>query len=144
MSSHLSADTKHHILLEYVPRDTTRSFNALATRHHIAGGSSTIVRWHQRWDGTVQSLQRKKGSGKARTLTRAEVNRHIRAPILAANRAARAIHYTDLLPKVQQKTRKQIALRTLQQYGKEELGVKQKHTRKRKADECEYTRTHKE
>jgi hypothetical protein len=70
-------------------------------------------------------------------LTRAEVSRHIRAPILAANRAHRAVSYTRLLPEVQRKTRKQISIQTLRRYGKQELGVKQKHTKKRTADESE-------
>jgi len=139
--SHLTAEAKHHILLEYTPRDTNRGFSALARRHAVAGGERTIRRWHQRWDGTARSLQRRDGSGKARTLTAAEVSRHIRAPILAANRAHRAIHYTDLLPEVQRKTGKEISLRSLQQYGKEELGVKQKHSKKRTAGESECTHT---
>ncbi len=36
---HLSADAKHHILLDYCPHDTTRSFAALASRHAVKGGS---------------------------------------------------------------------------------------------------------
>jgi hypothetical protein len=139
--SHLSPEARHHILLEYAPHDATRSFAALARRHAVRGGERTIRRWHEQWNGTPQSLQRKEGSGKARTLTTAEVSRHIRAPILAANRAHRAIHYTELLPEVQRKTGKRLSLRTLQQYGKEELGAKQKHTKKRTAEESECTRT---
>lgn len=141
--SHLSAEAKHHILLEYTPRDTSRSFSALARRHAVRGGERTIRRWHQRWNGTLHSLERKDGSGKARILTAAEVNRHVRAPILAANRSHRAIHYTDLLPEVQRKTGKKISLRSLQQYGKEELAIKQRHTKKRTAGESECTRIRK-
>jgi hypothetical protein len=141
MSSHLSADTKHHILLEYAPCDTTRSFATLARRHAVQGGADVVRHWHDRWDGTPQSLERRSGSGKARTLTAAEVSRHIRAPILAANRAHRAISYTELLPQVQRKTGKELSLRTLQQYGKETLGVKHRHTRKRTAEESECIHT---
>lgn len=139
--SHFSAEAKHYILLEYAPLDTSRSFSALARRHAVKGGERTIRRWHQRWNGTAHSLERKEGSGKARILTAAEVSRHIRAPILAANRKHRAIHYTDLLPEVQRKTGKQISLRSLQQYGKEELGVKQRRSKKRTAAESKCTRT---
>ena len=96
--AHLTPDAKHHILLEYSPRDATRSFAALASRHAIAGGKGTVLRWHSRWDGTVASLKRKEGSGKQRLLSRRQVQQHIRAPILAANRSHRAIHYTDVLP----------------------------------------------
>lgn len=135
---HLSAEAKHHILLEYAPRDTTRSFVALARRHAINGGADVVRHWHDRWDGTPVSLERKAGTGKAPLLSRAEVSRHVRAPILAANRAHRSISYPDLLPEVQRKTGKPVALRTLQQYGKEQLQARSKHTKKRTADESEY------
>jgi transposase len=138
---HLSAEAKHHILHEYAPRDTTRSFAALAARHAISGGKATVQRWHERWDGSPASLQRKAGSGKARALTATQVSRHVRAPILAANRAHRAIHYTELLPAVRQKTGAELSLRTLQRYGQEELGARNKHTMKRTADESECSDT---
>ena len=136
---HLNAEAKHHILLEYAPHDTTRSFAALARRHAVKGGKQTVHGWHSRWDGTPASLQRKSGTGRARALSRAEVSRHVRAPILAANRAHRAISYTSLLPAVRAKTHSQISLRTLRRYGKEELKAKQMHTKKRTADESECT-----
>src|SRR6185312_12901126 len=49
---HLSAEAKHHILLEYSPRSPTHSLSALAARHSIAGGERTVRNWLQRWDGT--------------------------------------------------------------------------------------------
>jgi hypothetical protein len=137
---HLSAEAKQHILLEYAPRDPTRSFATLAARHGIKGGADVVRHWHDRWDGTPASLKRKEGTGKAPLLSRAEVSRHVRAPILAANHAHRASSYPDLLPRVQRKTGKQIALRTLRDYGKQQLGARTKHTKKRTADESEHTR----
>lgn len=74
-------------------------------------------------------------------LTAAQVSRHVRAPILAANRAHRAISYTELLPKVREKTGTQISLRSLQRYGKEELGAKQRRSKKRTAAESKCTAT---
>jgi hypothetical protein len=136
--SHLSADAKHHILLEYTPHSHIHSFSALARRHGIKGGRQTINQWYQQWDGTAASLLRKEGTGKQRILNLAEISRHIRAPILAANRSHRAIHYTDLLPSIQAKTRTKVSLRTVQRYGKEEYGVKKRRTTKRTADESEY------
>jgi transposase len=133
----LSADAKYHILLEYRPRSPTHSFAALAARHNVKGGKQTLYRWHRQWDGTARSLQRKEVSGRPRILSRAQVSRHVRAPILAANRAHRTVHYTNLLPSVLRRTGKQLTLRTLQRYGKEELGARQKHTRKRTTDESE-------
>lgn len=138
---HLSTEAKHHILLEYSPHDATRSFAALARRHAVKGGHETSHRWWLRWDGTPASLERKQGSGKARVLSRAEVSRHVRAPILAANRAHRAIHYTELLPAVRQKTGTEVSLRSLQRYGKEELGARDKQSKKRTAEESECNST---
>jgi hypothetical protein len=137
--SHFSADTKHHILLEYRAGDAARSFSALALRHAVKGGKRTVQRWHRQWDGTPASLQRRQGSGKACLLSRAQVSRHIRAPILAANRAHRAISYTQLLPRVQSKTGKLVSIRTLRRYGKEQLLVMQRRSKKRTADESECT-----
>ena len=139
--SHLSAEAKQHILLEYTPDDTSRSLTALARRHGVKGGGDTVRRWFRRWDGSPASLQRKAGSGRPRALSAAEVQQHVRAPILAANRDHRAISYAELLPRVRAATGKNLSGRTLRQYGKEELGAKAKHTKKRTAAECEYTGT---
>ena len=133
---HLTAEAKHHILLEYTPRDTTHSFNALARRHGVKGGKRTLIRWHQRWDGTAASLEQHQRSGRPRTLTPAEVSRHIRAPVLAANRAHRAIHYPDIWRQVETKTGKKITLRTVQRTGKDTLAIKERTTRKRTQAEC--------
>jgi hypothetical protein len=100
---HVSTETKHAILLEYAPHAPSRTFAALAARHSVKGGWRVLQRWHQQWDGTARSLQRKAGSGKQRLLSRAQISRHVRAPILAANRSHRAISYTQLLPAVQAK-----------------------------------------
>lgn len=138
---HLSAEAKHHILLDYSPHDTTRSFVALAARHAVAGGARTVQRWHERWDGTPASLEEKQRTGRPRVLSRAEVSRHVRAPILAANRAHRAIHYSELLPTVRLKTGTEVSLRSLQRYGKEELGGQDKQSKKRTAEESECNST---
>lgn len=134
--TYFSAEVKHSILLEYIPRSSAHNFGALAHRHAVKGGERTIRGWHQRWDGTPQSLEDNHRSGRPRALTPTEVSRHIRAPILAANRAHRAIHYPDLLQSVRTKTGKEIKLRTLQRYGKEQYGIKEKTTRKRTRAEC--------
>jgi hypothetical protein len=133
-----SAETKHSILLEYSARSNNHTFIALARRHGVKGGERTIRGWYQRWNGTPQSLEDKQRSGRPRILTPVEVSRHIRAPILAANRAHRAIHYPDMWKSVQTKTGKKIALRTLQQYGKDQYKIKEKTTRKRTQAECKY------
>lgn len=137
----LSDETKHAILLEYQPHSPTHGFAALAARHSIAGGRKTVERWHSRWNGTPASLKHQSGAGRPHALSKAEVSRHVRAPILAANRAHRAVHYTDLLPSVQQKTGKDVSLRSVQRYGKQELGARDKHSKKRTAQESQCMRT---
>ena len=74
-------------------------------------------------------------------MSKKEVAQHVRTPILRANRAHKAVHYSKLLPGVRQRTGKEVSLRTLQRYGKEELGAKQRKGRKRTADESECTHT---
>lgn len=132
----LSPEAKHHILLEYAPNDQTRSFAALARRHNIKGGRQVLQNWYSQWNGTVASLNRKLGSGKVRILSRAQVQQHVAKPILAANRAHRAISYPQLLPQVRDRTGKNISLRTLERYGKEDAGAKSKTTTKRIEAEC--------
>lgn len=133
----LSAEAKHAILLEYQPRSATHSFSALAARHSISGGSQTLEKWFQRWNGTVESLTRRSGSGRPRALTTTQVQRYIRQPVLQANRAHRAIHYPDLMPRLRQQTRQSVSLRTVQRYGRNELKIRDKKGIKRQASECE-------
>jgi transposase len=139
---HLDAATKHHILLDYSPHSRNHSLATLAARHGIAGGKGTLSRWLARWDGTPRSLEEKKRSGRPRKLSKAEVSRHVRAPILAANRAHHAVSYPQLLSSVKAKTGKELALRTLQHYGQQELGAKLKRTKKKTATERECTGRH--
>lgn len=128
---HFSAEAKHAILLEYTRDSRTHSFAALAVQHAVRGGRDVVRRWHQRWRGTVRSLQTKPRPGRPRILSTREVRQHVRGPILAANRSATAVHYTTLAPTVRRATGKNVSVRTLRRYGKEELGARDKHTRKR-------------
>lgn len=138
---HLSPEAKHHILLEYSPHDTTRSFTALARRHAIKGGAQVIRLWHRRWNGTPASLQEQPRSGRPRVLSRAQVQRHIATPIRAAHRAHRSIQYTDLLPRVRAAAGAEVSLRTVQHYGKQELKAKQQRGVKRTAEESKQVHT---
>src|SRR6185312_9930961 len=138
---HLTPDQKHSILLEYTPRSTTHSFAALAARHGVTGGARVLQRWHQRWNGTPHSLEHKAVTGRPRALSRREVQQHVRAPILRSNRAHKPVHYSKLLPQVQQRTGAKVSLRTLQRYGKEELGAMKRKGKKRTAEESECTQT---
>ena len=124
---HFSADCKHNILSEYVRYSRTHGFEALALRHSVPGGAQVIAQWYQRWNGTVDSLKENPWRGRPRLLTRAEVSRHVRPRILAANRNNRAISYTQMLPAVRRATGKSISIRTLRDYGRQ-LRAKSKRT----------------
>jgi transposase len=133
--SQLTSNEKHNILKLYVKRSTTHGFVALARQHCISGGEKVIRNWFKQWDGTPQSLERKQGSGRPTKLTPAQVNDCIRTPIRNKNRAAVPVHYPQLLPAIQEKTGEPVSLRTVQRTGKEQLGVKQKRTKKRTREE---------
>jgi hypothetical protein len=90
-------EQKHEILTHLRSRSSTQSVDSIAALHGVKGGRRTLNLWLSRWDGTPQSLQHDKGAGRPHILSRAQVSRHVRAPILAANRAHRAIHYSSLL-----------------------------------------------
>jgi hypothetical protein len=130
-------EQKHEILLDYSPRSTTHNFVALASRHAVAGGGRTIQNWFARWDGTAASLQRKRVSGRPRSLTAEEVQRHIVAPIRRKNRAHVPILYSELQLAVEERTGKKVSARTIRRYGKEEAGGRLTHGKKRTAEECE-------
>jgi hypothetical protein len=132
-----TAQQKHTILSQYRAGSRDASFRALARRFAVEGGGQTIQKWHQHWDGTPQSLQTRQRTGRPRVLSTEEVQQYVRAPILRANRAHKPVHYPALLPTVQAKTGKELSLRTLRRYGKEELGAKQRRGKKRTADESE-------
>ena len=137
--SHLSAEVKHAILLEYTPRSATHSFAALAARHAVEGGADVVRHWHDRWDGTLQSLEEKQRAGRPRALSSEQVEEYIRAPIAAANAVHRAVHYPTVAAEAREATGVEVSLRTVQRYGKEELGAKKGKGKKRTADEREYT-----
>jgi len=65
----------------------------------------------------------------------------VRAPILASNRKHKAVHYPAVSDLVRQKTGKEVSLRTVQRYGKEELGARQRRGKKRTAEESQCTHT---
>lgn len=138
---HLSPQQKQSILTHYRSRRTGETASSIAALHDVKGGRATILGWWHRWDGTVQSLERKKGSGRPRALSRAQVTRHVRMPIRNSNRAARQVRYPKLLPQVRAATASRLSLRTLQRYGKEEAGGHSTRGRRRTAAECKYAHT---
>lgn len=132
-----SAQQKQDILRHYQAGVRGAGADALAARFSVPGGGNTVRYWLRSWDGTAQSLQHKPRSGRPRILSSRQVQQYVRAPILAANRSRKAVSYTRLLPTVRQKTGKRLSIQTLRRYGKQELGVKKRRTKKRTEKECE-------
>lgn len=139
---HLTPQHKHSILLEYQPRSHDHSFAALAARHGIEGGGKIIQRWHHQWDGSAASLEEKHSPGRPRILSTQQVQQYVAPMIREKNRHAERARYSDLHSSVQALTNTRMSLRTLQHYGKEDLGAHMKHGKKRTADESQSTHTH--
>lgn len=132
---------KHSILLHVRTCRADQSLDDIARLHGVKGGRRTLNNWLQKWDGSAASLEHKHGAGRPRALNKRQVYDLIHMPIRNKNRSHSAISYPQLLPSVQQKSGKQIALRTLQNYGERDVGATMKHTKKRTAQESEYTYT---
>ena len=133
--SHLTPDFKHDILKQYLPHSRDNSFAALARRYNIKGGKGTIQRWYARWNGSPGSLEQRAGAGRPRLLSAAQIRDTIALPIRNRNRAHRAIHYTELLPTVRERTGTTVSLPTIQRYGKEIVRARDRSTRSRTAGE---------
>ena len=128
-------ESKHSILLEYVPRSATHSFVALARRHGVLGGARTIRNWYSRWNGTMQSLRPRPRSGRPPLLTPEEVDQHIRAPLEAKNKAHDPISYTSVARDLRQRLRRPVSTRTVQRIGK--VALHAAHKRGRPVEERE-------
>jgi hypothetical protein len=121
MNHHLSAETKHHILLEYSPYTYDHSFKALAIRHNIQGGRQVIEKWYAQWDRTPESLMEHNRSGRKRKLNTAQINELIAQPIIKAHSSATPIHYPKLMPSIRRSISEPISIQTIRRYGKKDL-----------------------
>ena len=138
--SNLTPDFKHDILKQYLRHSRDNSFAALACCYNIKGGKGTIQRWYARWNGSPGSLEQRAGAGRPRLLAAAQIRDTIALPIRNRNRAHRAIHYTELLPTVRERTGTSVSLPLFQQLndGKEIVRARDKSTRSRTAAESKY------
>jgi len=132
------AELKQFTLTKYQRNRRGYGFAALAQQYGIDGGGRTIQRWYEQWDGTTASLQHKAGAGRPTMLSEQEVTQYIATPIKKKNRRTRPVHYTDILQPLQENTGKRVSLRTVQRYGKENVGITSKRTIKKTEWECKY------
>jgi hypothetical protein len=136
---HSPTQLKQHILTQYRRNCRGKGFKELAQKYGIKGGGRAIKYWYDRWDGTAASLEQKGGAGRPTILSREEVKQYITTPIRQKNRKTEPVHYTDVLGPLQEKTGKQLSLRTIQRYGKENERINLKKTKKRTVHERKCT-----
>jgi transposase len=105
---------KQHILTLYQPHCRGNGFTSLAKRFGIKGGEPTIKYWYDRWDGTPESLEPKPRSGRPNIFNSEEIKQYIGTPIKRKNRRSEAVHYTELIDTLREKTGKRVSLRTVQ------------------------------
>ena len=92
----------------------------------------------QRWNGTPESLEAKPRTGRPTILSSEEIRQYIGTPIKRKNRNFEPIHYTELFDTIHEKTGKNVSRRTIQRYGKEREGIREKRTIKRTIQERKY------
>jgi len=131
----LTPELKHSILTHYTSPHHHQTLQQILSLHAVSVSRRTVELWQQKWNGTIESLQRQAVSGRPRVLSRAQVSRHVATPIRNANRAGRTIHYSTMMEQVSVSSGKSMSLRTLQRYGKEECKAKSTRGQKRTADE---------
>jgi transposase-like protein len=136
---HYSAEFKQEVLSHYNEGQRGSGFAALAARFYVAGGSRTIRRWFNQWDGTISSLQQQSTVGRPPLLQPAEIQQHIGTTVQSYNRHHQSVHYPELLAPVRASTGTSLSLRTLERYGKETLHIKTKATKKWTERECKIT-----
>jgi hypothetical protein len=126
---------KHNILTLYKRNSNDDNFRALADRYNIKGGMRVIQNWYQQWNGTPESLERRKGSGRKSVLTSRQIKDYIETPIRTKNRSHQPVHYSTLLPSIKERSGTNVSLRTVQRIGKMKLHARQKRTQKRTTQE---------
>lgn len=72
--------------------------------------------WYSKWDGTELSLSKQAGGDKRSILTQKEKKSHI-YDFIEKKSKKEAVNYTEVQENVEKKTKKKIALRTVQETG---------------------------
>src|SRR4051794_18423202 len=126
-NEHYDASFKQRVLLEYRPGRRGPGPKALAKRFKVKDEKS-IREWLAVWDGSVESLGRKEGSGRKRKLTHEEEETHIKKFVVERNREGKAVGYKDVVAEVQEQTGKDISLRTIQCIGAAKYNLSEKLT----------------
>jgi transposase len=123
-----SPDEKQKILQQYQPRVRGKGFKALARNYKIKGGHKVLRKWYKKWDGTKNSLEKQSGGDRRSILTQKEKQKHIKQ-FVDKQAQFDAVNYSEVKVNIENKTGKEISLRTVQEKGKE-LGISSKRTKR--------------
>jgi hypothetical protein len=134
----LTPEVKHSILTHYTSPTNTQSLSTILSLHDVIVSRRSVEKWRSQWDGSIESLQHKKGAGRPSILTQREVYQYITRPIREKNRSYKQVRYTSIAENVRVKTGKMVTDRTIQLIGKKKLGAIKTKGRKRTAEECKY------
>jgi transposase len=55
---------KHHILSQYQSKQYGKGLHSLARYYNIKGGRQALQYWYNQWNGTIDSLKHKHGTGR--------------------------------------------------------------------------------
>jgi transposase len=128
---------KQRVVEYYLRNKPNVSFRFVGDLFQIKGGHVTVKRWHDRYDGTMASLEQRYRSGRPSKLNIQQVNDLITKVVRSHNHLARAINYNKIANSIKQKTNMNISLRTVRRYG-QKSGIKPKKTTKRTYTESKY------
>lgn len=131
---------KQMILGQYRSYSHDSGYQRLAERFCVNGGRKTIERWAHRYDGTLDSLERKQGSGGHSLLNPQDVVKYVDEPLRQANQSHVRVHYPELVKNFEAETGKKIALSTMQRYGHDLVGARQERVSEKTTWECEFAR----
>jgi len=117
------------------------SLRSVSQRYGLSQGGNTLKNWLSKWNYKCNSLRDRPKKGRPPILSMKLVKKYVGKPIKKKNLAAEPAHYNSMLHEVRRKTKKKISRRTLNRYGLEKLGIKEKTVIKRTLHECKFINT---
>ena len=122
---------KERVVREYRKGVRGHGFDALSKRFTVP--KMVIKKWWRMWTAAgrcLSAFDEEVGGDRRSLLTEREKQRYILDFVSHQNTKRKAVDYKDVHANVIKKTKKEVALRTVQEIGKEELGISWKKTTK--------------
>jgi hypothetical protein len=132
MSRYYSDEYKRLVVSYCTTHHRHQSYSDIAKQFDIKGGKRTVQRWMKQ-----SHIKKKVNKQKRNTiLNKKEMNEYIYKKIKKKNQQHTSIHYRELLKDIKTELHKEPSLRTIQRYGQQKFGIKQKRTITRTVQEC--------